>query len=46
MRGLGREREARYGQNTARIRDSAIWILRVDISINAVDVYVEALHVP
>ena len=46
MRGLGREREARYGQNTARIRDSAIWILRVDISIDAVDVYVEAVHVP
>ena len=46
MRGLGREREARYGQNTARIRDSAIWILRVDISIDAADVYVEALHAP
>ena len=46
MRRLGRQRETRYGQNTARIRDSAIWILRADISIDAVDVYVEALHVP
>jgi hypothetical protein len=46
MRRLGRQRETRYGQNTARIRDSAIWILRVDISIDAADVYVEALNAP
>ncbi len=35
-----------YGKNTARIRDSAICILRVDISIDAADVYVEALRAP